>query len=184
MPAPIAYRTLAEARAAARAVGGVLRGANAADPPPPAADVSSRLADTLERMADAVRLQTELLARLAPPPAPPAPSPVAPPSLPDPAPVVLEPAPAATPPPAPAAHPWDIALVRDPRTRRIAELQLRRPGDQAAAVHLAVVRAGPQQLIGELRLSGAAGGAVVRVARDRMSRRIDGMQVIPDGALQ
>lgn len=191
MPSQLAYRTLADARAAAAAAGGVLRAPSGAAVPPapaPAELLAERLGSTLERIVDAVRLQTELLARLAPPapaapapevaPAPVAPAAVAPPVEPR---LDAAPAPVAAPAPSALAVPFDVVLTRDPRTRRVAELQLRRPGEQAAAIAVAVVRSGPQQLVSELRLAtpGAAARSVVRVERDRMSRRLTMLRVLP-----
>lgn len=142
MPAPLKFRTLEEARAAAAAAGGRLHGVDA---PPPADPYLERLSAALDRIAEVVARQGELIARLAPPPAtaPPEPPPVE----------VRVGALEAAPPPAPTL-PIDATVVRDPRTRLVSELQLRRAGDPASAT-------------------------VVRVERDRATKQITTLRVIP-----
>jgi hypothetical protein len=197
MPPAIAYRTLADARAAAAASGGVLRavgGAPVPAAPAPAELLADRLAATLERIGEAVALQTELLARLAPP----APAPAAPPGVPGvpgvpaDAPILAPAAPTGVPgvpgvpadapiaaPQAGPPGPFDVVLVRDARTRQVDSLQLRRPGLPSAAIEVAVVRDGARR-IAELRLTRAGAvtpAVIVRVSRDRLTKSPDALSV-------
>lgn len=191
MPPAIAYRTLADARAAAAASGGVLRavgGAPVPAAPAPAELLADRLAATLERIGEAVALQTELLARLAPPaPAPagvpgvpgvPADAPIAAPAGVPGVPAVRADAPIAAPQAGPPGA-FDVVLVRDARTRQVDGLQLRRPGSPSADIEVAVVRDGARR-IAELRLTRVGAGtpaAIVRVTRDRLSKSPDALSV-------
>jgi hypothetical protein len=142
VPAPLKFRTLEEARAAAAAAGGRLRDA----PEAPAGDPHlERLSAALERIGEVVARQGELISRLAQ-----APTPTTAPAPPVEVRVgALE----AAPPPAPML-PIDATVVRDPRTRLVSELQLRRAGDPASAT-------------------------VVRIERDRGTKQITMLRVIP-----
>lgn len=188
MPPAIAYRTLADARAAAAAAGGVLRavgGAPVPAAPAPAEPLADRVLAKLERLAEVAALQTELLTRLTAAGVPgaagvPADEPMADMGAPPAAAGVPEvsAAPAAAPWSA-ATGPFDVVLVRDARTRQVDRLQLRRPGSPSAAIEVAVVRDGARR-IAELRLTPAGAGtpiAIVSVSRDRLTKAPDALSL-------